>query len=109
MRWLRKHACFEDAAASARLDEDELLVELNLVLDAETLIEVEEIDAAAQQDVLAVVDGLAANFVGSRASAQERPGLKKIDLVAGGSQCGVENLPMIMTEATRNLRAKRPS
>src|SRR5262249_42454362 len=60
----RQHSRLKDAAAPTGLDENKLLVELDLVFDAETLVEVEKIDTAAQQDVLAVVDSLACALIG---------------------------------------------
>src|SRR5260370_396462 len=51
------------------------------------LVEIEQVDAAAQQDVLAVVDGLGiADFVRGRAAAQERAGFQDKDVVTGAAE-----------------------
>jgi hypothetical protein len=57
------------AAAAAGFDEDELAVEGDVVGYAQALIEVEEVDAAAEEDMLAVVDNLASGFVGRCSAA----------------------------------------
>src|SRR4051812_3251313 len=58
----------EDRHASSGLDKVELAIELDAVADAQPVVEIEQVDAAAQQDVLAVVNdlGLAALFSGGR-------------------------------------------
>ena len=69
-------SAFEDGGASTGFDEEEFPVETDFVADAEPLVEIEEIDAAAQQDVLAVVDHLGV-FTADRprcgAAARETP------------------------------------
>ena len=54
----------QHAASPARLDEDEFAIKPDLVLYPQAAVEVQKIDAAAQQDVLAVIDGLGV-FTGS--------------------------------------------
>jgi hypothetical protein len=89
----REYSGLEKAAAAAGLDEDELFVELDLVFDAEAFVEVEQVDAAAQQDVLTVVDGLAfqftADFVGRRSSTEEGAAFEDLNVMScGGKGCG---------------------
>ena len=60
----------------------------DIVFDAEALVKIHQIDAAAQQDVLAVVDGFRIDFVGGRASAQERAGFEELHRMAGGAEGG---------------------
>jgi hypothetical protein len=65
-------------------------MELDEVLDAEAAVEVQEVDAAAEQDVLAVVDGLLAG--GKRQGVRRSTAAEKLasfeygDAVTGGSQ-----------------------
>ena len=58
--------------------------------DSQPAIKIQQIDAAAQQDVLAVVDDLGvlavADFVGRGAAAQERARFQHSDRVAGAAQ-----------------------
>ncbi len=76
-------AGFQDRRSAARLDEVKPLVKLNPVRDAQAPVKIHQIDAAAQQHVLAIVDdfGTFAGYrVGSGAAAQESAGFEKIDL-----------------------------
>ena len=74
--------------AAAGFDEVELAIEADALADAEPLVEIQQIDAAAQQHVLAVVDGLGdlfaagGNRVGGGAAAQKGAGFVEIDLPA---------------------------
>ncbi len=54
----RKHARAQDATASARLDEHELAIEPDVARDAQATVEIEKVGAAAEKDVLAIIDGL---------------------------------------------------
>ncbi len=74
--------------APARFDKKEFFVEADLVAYAETSIEVEQIDAAAQEHVLAVIHHLAffADRPGCGAAAQESAGFVKIDFETGTAQ-----------------------
>ena len=54
----RQPAAAQDRGAAARLQEVELAMEADAVADAQPRIKIEQVDAAPQQDVLAVVDGL---------------------------------------------------
>ena len=56
MRGRGKHAALEDGSAPAGFDEEELAMKADFVLHAQPPVEIEQIDAAAQQHVLAVVD-----------------------------------------------------
>jgi hypothetical protein len=54
---LREYPGTEYRNAAARFDEIEFFVEVNGVEDAQPGVEVEQIHAALEQDVLAIVDG----------------------------------------------------
>ena len=54
----------------------EFTVEDDVAGDAQARVEIQQVDAAAQQDVLAVVDGFAAGLIRSGAAAQERTGFQ---------------------------------
>ena len=56
------------------------------LVDAQAAVEIQQIDAAAQQDVLAVVDGLRIDLVGGRAAAQERARFEEFDGVPGAGE-----------------------
>ncbi len=85
VRGRRQHATAEHTAASARFDERELTRERNILLDAQAAIKIEQVDAAAQQDMLAVVDELGlfavADFIGSGTPAQEGPRFQQLNRV----------------------------
>src|SRR5207253_386350 len=76
----------QHAAASAGLDEVELAMEGDGVFDAEAVVEVEQVDAALEQDVLAVIDGLGAGFVGGCAAAEEGSRFEDSDVMACAAQ-----------------------
>ena len=69
--------------AAARLDEIELAMELNALAYAQPLVEIQQIHAAPQQHVLAVIDGLGDLFPAGRnrvrggAAPQKRARLEK--------------------------------
>src|SRR5262249_37789731 len=89
MRRGGKHSGAQHAAASARLDEIELAMEAGGDFDAEAAIEVEQIHAAFQENVLAIVDGVGAGLVGSRAAAEKRSRFEKAYFVACAREsCG---------------------
>ena len=73
MRGRGEDSAFEDGGASAGFDEEEFAVETDFVVDAEPPVEIEQIDAAAQQDVLAVVDHLGV-FTAGRPDVARPPG-----------------------------------
>ena len=58
----RQHSGAEGTAPAAGFYEAKLAVKPNVVQDAKALVEIQEIIAAAQQDVLAVVYSLSAGF-----------------------------------------------
>jgi hypothetical protein len=67
-----EEAAAEEGHAAAGFEEGDLGEEADFVFDAEAAIEIEEVDAAAEKDVLAVVDNFGVREgVGSGASAQE--------------------------------------
>ena len=71
-------------------------IEADLVLDAQPPVKIEQIDAAAQQHVLAVVDHLgvfAADRPGSGAAAEEAAGFVKIDFKSGTARAAVAARP----------------
>ena len=51
-------AAAQDGEPAAGLEKVEFAIELDAVAHAQALVEIEQVDAAAQQDVLAVIDGL---------------------------------------------------
>ena len=76
------------AAAASGFDEMKFAMKADVLLDAQASVEIQEIDAAAQKNVLAVIDGFAAGIVGSGAAAQERAGFENTHVVAGSAQSG---------------------
>ncbi len=72
--------------ASTGLDEKNIAIEGDLVRDAEAFIKIHQVDAAAEQEVLAVVDGLGVYFVRSRAAAEEGARFEEFYGVAGGAE-----------------------
>src|ERR1700733_749225 len=69
-----KHAAFEDGRAPAGFDEAKFTMESDFAFNTEPPVEVQQIDATAQQDVLAVVDHLPilpTHGPRSRAAAEE--------------------------------------
>jgi len=90
----REAPAAERRNAAAGLDEVELPVEANVLADSEALIEVEEVDAAAEQHMLAVIDGFdlragrAGNRIGSGATAKEGARLEQVDLETSTTERG---------------------
>ena len=77
--------------APAGLDEVELAIEADAVPHAQPRVEIQQIDATAQQHVLAVVDqfGTVAGWrerKRGRAAAQERARLEHLDAETGAAQ-----------------------
>jgi hypothetical protein len=76
---------------------------------AQAAVEIHQIDAAAQQDMLAVVYHfgiVARNGIGGSSAAQESPGLKKINLKSGLAQRGSRRKAS-QTSADHNRRRHR--
>ena len=79
--------------AAAGLDEVKLAIKANAVAHAQPRIKIQQVDATAQQDVLAVVDQ-DGRVVGWRerkrgsAAAQKRAGFKYLDAEPGAAQGG---------------------
>ena len=65
VQWRRKPAGLQDRSSAARLDKEELLVKLDPIRHAQAAVEIHQIDAAAQQHVLAVVDHFGAPSPGT--------------------------------------------
>jgi hypothetical protein len=63
---------------------------MDLVFDPQAAVKIEKVDAAAQQDVLAIVDGLGvftrADLVGSRPAAQKSPRFQNPDRMPSAAQ-----------------------
>ncbi len=81
----------EHRRPAAGFDEVELLVELDAIGDAQPPVEIQQVDAAAQQHVLAVVDDLGAvagagQRIRSSAAAQESARFVKIHFESGLAQ-----------------------
>ena len=89
MQRLRQQTRVHGGHAAAWLDEIELFVEMNAVLDAQALVEIEQIYAAAQEDVLAVVDGLpvcGVDGIGCSTPAEKAACFKEVDFKSGRPQ-----------------------
>ncbi len=90
----RQPAAAQDGEAASGLQKVDLLMEADQVADPQALVEIQEVDAAAQQQVLAVIDGLggvlvrAGNGVGRGASAQERARLEEVHVETSAAQSG---------------------
>ena len=56
--------------------------------DAQALVKIQQVDAAAHQHVLAVVDGFRAGLIGSGAAAEKRAGFQEPDAVTFAAQRG---------------------
>src|SRR3954463_10137567 len=80
---------FEDGCASAGLNVCETVVPTDLAFDSEAAVEIAEIGAAAEENVLAVVDDLAGAgmFVGGGASTEIGTLLEKRDTESGIGEC----------------------
>src|SRR5438094_10357280 len=86
----RQHSGTQHATPATRLDKHKFPMEGDFVRDTQTLIEIEQVDATAQQNVLAVVDCLgtlrAADLVRGRTTTQERASLKQPHGVTDAAQ-----------------------
>src|SRR5215510_5919754 len=85
-RW--KNRGMDSAGASTRLDENQFLEPLNLIADAKLLVEVDQVGAAAEQHMLAVVHYFAGTrmFIRRRAPAHIRTALEQRDVKIGTSK-----------------------
>src|SRR5947209_3177603 len=86
-----KRSTPQSGDASAGLDEVELGIEADAVVDAEAAVEVEEVDAAAQEHMLTIVDHLGVfigrrHRIGCRAAAEKAARFVEIDLKARFAQ-----------------------
>ena len=73
----RQQTALHHGHSAARLNPEKLAREVNAILDTQALIEIDQVGATAQEDVLAVVDGDGAVLgvvqrIGRGAAAQER-------------------------------------
>jgi hypothetical protein len=66
----REDAALQYGKASARLDKKEFRLKSDPVFNPQPAVKIQKIDAAAQQNVLAVID----NFAGLAIGAGNRPG-----------------------------------
>ena len=89
MKWRGQKRWSKLRDSATWLDKIQLLKPADLILDTEPPIEVDEIGAAAEKHVLAVVDGLigAGMFVRRCAATEIRTPLEQRDLHAGVGQC----------------------
>ena len=87
VEWGGEEAAFEDGDPASRLHEGDFGEEVDFVLDSEAAVEVEQVDAAAQEDVLAVIDdfGIGEGVRGG-ATAEERAGFEEFHGGAGAAQ-----------------------
>ena len=94
MKRRRQRTRLQRRRLAAGQNEVDLVVPANLLLDAEPAIEVDEVGAAAEQHVLAVVDHLAGagQFVRRCAAAEIGTALEELDVIArfGQSASGGE-------------------
>ncbi len=56
VQWRRQPSGLQNRSSAAGFDKEKLLVKLDPIRHAQAAVEIHQIDAAAQQDVLAVVD-----------------------------------------------------
>ena len=77
-----------DAGAAAGFEKRHLVVPADVVFDADAAIELDQVGAAAEQDVLAVVDHFPGRgmLVGGGASTEEGTAFEKGDFVAGAGE-----------------------
>lgn len=80
----RQPSAAQHRRAPARLQKVELTMEADAVSDAQPRIEIEQVDATPQQDVLAVVDSRRVAFarrhrIGSGTPAEKRPRFEQLD------------------------------
>ena len=69
----REHPCLHFATAALRIEEHKAVEEFDFVRGADAAIKIVEIGAAAERDVLAIIDVLAVGqYVGRCAAAEER-------------------------------------
>ena len=73
----------ETGVPPAWLNESEFLVKRDVSLNSQAPVKIEEVDATAQQDVLAVIDDFAGGFIGRGAAAQIGAGFQNADAMAG--------------------------
>ena len=91
MEWSGKAARRHDGRAPSGLDEEEFPVEFDPIHYSQAPVEIQQIDAAAQQHMLAIVDGFRDLFaagrhrVGGGTAAQIGTRFEQIDLVAGAA------------------------
>src|SRR5215813_10743543 len=85
-RWKKRR--MDSAGGSAWLDENQFLEPLNLAADAKLLVEVDQVGAAAEQHMLAVVHYFAGTrmFIRRRAPAHIRTALEQRDVKIGTSK-----------------------
>src|SRR5579871_758734 len=88
MEWRGKPAGPERRRLPSRQNEGDLVIPANLLLDAQPVVEIDQVGAAAEQHVLAVVDHLscARQFVGGGTAAEERPAFEQLDEITGIGQ-----------------------
>jgi hypothetical protein len=80
---------FERGSPAAGFDEEKLPVELDSIGHSQPAVKIHEIKAAAQQDVLAIIDDfgtVTGNGIGSGATAQKSARLKNVDFESGLAQ-----------------------
>src|SRR3954469_9544977 len=91
MRRSTEHTRAEYAAPAPRFYKVELAGKSDVLRHSQPPVEIQQVDAAAQQNMLAVVDefGFLAvpDFVGSRPAAQKRTRLKHLHRVPRPAQC----------------------
>src|SRR5579871_554178 len=111
----RQLAAPQNRNAAVRFDEIELAIEPDPVADTQPPVEIEQVDAAAKQNVLAVVDGFSRligrgrHRIGSGAAAQERARFEEFHIEAGSSQSGGCRHPGQSSPRNENFRHQNAS
>jgi hypothetical protein len=95
---LREPACNQPRGPASGLNEEEFAVKADSPRNVQAPLEIEKIDAAAQENMLAIVDGLGdltggLDLIRRSASAQETSRLVKVYLKSRASQSGCSREP----------------
>jgi hypothetical protein len=84
-----KHSPAQDTAPASRLDKHEVAMKADFVGHAQALVKIEKVDAATEQDVLAVIDCLRTSYlIGGRAATQKRACFEHANRMTGSAERG---------------------
>src|ERR1700722_1075522 len=89
MEWRWQWRLAQHASAASRLNHGDVFKPVKLIECADAPVEIDEIGAAAEEQVLAVVDNLACAgmFVGRRATADVCAAFDEAHIMAGIGEC----------------------